>query len=126
MLGKIVVSFIVLSFILLISINIVSACEDGQRRLCGTDVGVCKHGISICKNGTWSECEGAKMPTSYKDICGNHLDDNCDGEVDEDCFPWVSLVLIGFGLLFISIGLYYMQKEKTSKDRIFSEGLGKD
>jgi len=77
----------------------------------------------VCRNGVWGECEKAKGPRE-NEICGNRLDDDCDGEVDEGCFPWVSLVLVGTGVLFIGIGLYYMQRDKG--ERILTEGLGKD
>ena len=99
-------------------------CEEGERRVCGTDIGVCESGRAVCKDGQWVECVGSKGPISENDVCGNGIDDNCNGEVDENCFPWVSFILVGLGILFIGIGLHYMQKEKG--ERIIRERLGKD
>ncbi len=45
--------------------------------------GICRTGIQICNNGQWSDCQNAIEPK--KEICGNKLDDDCDGDVDEDC-----------------------------------------
>lgn len=98
-------------------------CEEGVRRICGTEVGICEPGRSTCRDGKWSECEGGRGP-DYSDECGNGLDDDCDGETDENCFPWVSFVLVGGGLLFIGIGLIYIQHSKG--ERMVSEGLAKD
>lgn len=58
------------------------ACIDGDKRLCGSDVGECKKGIQICENGTWSECRGNVKPT--EEICNDNKDNDCDGKVDED------------------------------------------
>lgn len=99
-------------------------CNEGERRVCGTDTGVCETGRSICINGIWVDCEGGKGPDSLTEKCGNGLDDNCDGTIDEGCFPWFSMVLLGMGLLFIGIGLYYMQRGRG--ERVISEGLAKD
>jgi len=98
-------------------------CREGERRLCGSDVGVCEAGRSICKEGKWSECEDAVVPME-SEVCGNSLDDNCDGAIDENCFPWLSFVLVGMGMLFIGIGMYYMQRGKG--ERMLREGVGKD
>lgn len=99
-------------------------CEEGERRLCGTDTGVCETGRAVCKDGEWVECKGLRGPVSEADICGNGIDDNCNGEVDENCFPWLSFILVGLGIFFIGIGLYYMQKGQGG--RIISEDLAKD
>jgi len=99
------------------------ACREGDRRVCGSDVGVCEAGRSACKNGAWTACEGGRGPMP-NEVCGNSLDDDCDGAVDENCFPWLSLVLVGMGMLFIGIGLYYMQKGKG--ERMLREGVSKD
>lgn len=99
-------------------------CDEGERRRCGIDVGVCESGRAVCKEGEWVECVGSVGPIAEVDVCFNGIDDNCNGEVDENCFPWISLILVGIGILFIGIGLYYMQKEKG--ERIVSEGISKD
>ena len=61
-------------------------CTPGETRPCyegpsGTDgVGACKAGIATCvEDGTdWSECVGQVLPGP--EICGNGIDENCDGE----------------------------------------------
>ncbi|MBP5592454.1 hypothetical protein J6Y50_11465 [bacterium] len=61
-------------------------CTPGETRPCyegpsGTDgVGTCKAGIATCvEDGTdWSECVGQVLPGP--EICGNGIDENCDGE----------------------------------------------
>ncbi len=115
---------IVAFFLIMPVVSAQEGCEEGARRICGSDVGVCETGRSICKDGKWGECKDNKKPTSYKDECGNSLDDDCDGETDENCFPWVSLVLVGMGFLFIGLGLLYMQRGKG--EGMISEGLAKD
>ncbi len=99
------------------------ACSEGERRVCGSNVGVCEAGRSTCKDGVWGACEGGTGPMP-NEVCGNSLDDNCDGAVDEDCFPWLSLVLVGMGMLFIGIGLLYIQKGKG--ERMLRERVSKD
>lgn len=60
-------------------------CCPGATAACGTSVGVCKPGVAICQpNGVLGACEGAVEP-SPKEICGNGLDDDCNGLVDEGC-----------------------------------------
>ena len=61
-------------------------CTPGETRPCyegpsGTqDVGICKSGVATCvEDGTdWSECIGQVLP--LPEICGNGIDENCDGE----------------------------------------------
>jgi hypothetical protein len=98
-------------------------CKEGDRRVCGSDIGICESGRATCKEGNWTGCEGSKGPEP-KEICYNNLDDDCNGETDENCFPWVSLILVGTGMLFIGIGLSYMQHGKG--ERMLRERVGKD
>ena len=65
------------------------ACtKDNQKQSCylgaeGTqDLGVCKAGTRMCKDSGvgWGPCLGAVLPAP--EICGNGLDENCDGIVD--------------------------------------------
>lgn len=67
------------------------ACRTGDSRACYTgpfgtrDEGICASGFERCISGQWTgECVGEVGPESG-DICGNGLDDNCDGAVDETC-----------------------------------------
>ncbi|UCC91325.1 MAG: hypothetical protein JSV39_03350 [Candidatus Aenigmatarchaeota archaeon] len=106
------------------SANAQEVCGEWERKVCGTDVGVCRSGRSICRNGVWEECEGDVGPASEDEICWNGLDDNCDGGVDEGCLTWLSFILVGLGILFVIIGIYYMHKGKG--ERIVTEGIGKD
>lgn len=99
------------------------ACKEGGRRMCGIDTGICEPGRSTCRDGVWSACDGGIGPKD-SETCGNSLDDNCDGAIDENCFPWTSFVLIGMGMLFLGIGMIYMQKNKG--ERMLSEGVSKD
>ena len=56
----------------------------GQQ--CGiTDVGICEFGVTTCNSTDGSlNCTGAVFPAPME-ICGNGLDDNCNGVVDEGC-----------------------------------------
>lgn len=62
--------------------------DNGQAltRLCytgpqGTDKNApCKAGLQHCRDGRWSNCEGEVLPK--EENCGNKIDDNCDGIVD--------------------------------------------
>ena len=66
------------------------ACSPGETRSCyggpmGTaGVGICKEGTQSCDSGGtgWSTCTGQVMPSA--EVCGNSLDDNCDGTADEN------------------------------------------
>ena len=53
-------------------------------RQCGvSEIGVCTLGNERCVNGVWSGCTAI---TPRDEICGNGLDDNCNGQTDEGCF----------------------------------------
>ncbi|MCD4705650.1 VWA domain-containing protein, partial [bacterium] len=63
-------------------------CEDGETRNCysGADgtvgFGVCVAGIQTCVEGVWAEeCVGEITPTD--EICGNEIDEDCDGNIQE-------------------------------------------
>ncbi|MBN1543860.1 putative metal-binding motif-containing protein [Candidatus Woesearchaeota archaeon] len=58
-------------------------CVDGESKQCGTDVGICGFGSQLCVSGSWAACTGGISPVA--EVCGNALDDNCDGNVDELC-----------------------------------------
>ena len=55
--------------------------EDGEGLSLG--VGVCAAGSSTCRDGIWGPCEGQILP--LPEACGNAEDDDCDGQVDEQC-----------------------------------------
>jgi hypothetical protein len=64
-------------------------CNPGDARACydgpaGTEgVGPCMGGNQSCNSGgTWDACSGEVLPKG--EVCGNHIDDNCNGMVDED------------------------------------------
>ena len=73
--------------------NVGCACHGGASQPCypGNPAdrgrGACAAGTQFCGGagelGTWGECEGAVLPTP--EICGNGIDDDCNGEVDEGC-----------------------------------------
>lgn len=48
---------------------------------CGSDVGACVSGTRVCDGGV-GLCDG--MVRGRDEICGNTIDDDCDGLVDED------------------------------------------
>jgi len=49
-------------------------------------VGACKAGAKFCFNGSLTTCLGEFLPKP-KEVCGNQLDDNCNGYLEETC-PW--------------------------------------
>lgn len=62
--------------------------KDNEKQDCylgqpGTDgVGTCHAGVRMCKDSGqgWNPCQGQVLPAP--DACGNGLDDDCDGTVD--------------------------------------------
>ena len=62
----------------------ISCCRTGETRSCGQYVGLCTQGNQVCANGQWGACSGTG-PDERGDICGDHLDNDCDIAVDEDC-----------------------------------------
>jgi hypothetical protein len=68
---------------------VAQSCTPGDSRACydGADgtqgVGPCVGGMQTCgSDGYWSSCDGEVIPTGEK--CGNSIDDNCNGMVDEN------------------------------------------
>lgn len=57
------------------------ACYAGPPETRG--VGECKDGMRSCQGEDWGACEGSVLPVG--EICGDGLDNDCDGSVDEDC-----------------------------------------
>jgi hypothetical protein len=55
-------------------------CKDGDRKVCGSDVGTCSPGYQICIKGDWSRCLDTTDPS--EEVC-NGKDDNCNGVIDD-------------------------------------------
>lgn len=56
-------------------------CTEGATTPCGTDVGICRSGVTTCVLGRWATCEGAIDPVV--EVCGNALDEDCNGLTDD-------------------------------------------
>jgi hypothetical protein len=57
--------------------------DETLERQCGsTDVGACQYGTEFCYYGVWQGCNAISPKT---EVCGNGLDDDCDGVVDDGC-----------------------------------------
>ena len=66
-------------------------CNPGDKKPCSSEgnnigVGICKAGYTLCgADGTWgSECIG-EVKAESNEICGDGLDNDCNGSVDEGC-----------------------------------------
>ncbi|MBX7192607.1 MAG: hypothetical protein K1X94_11145 [Sandaracinaceae bacterium] len=58
-------------------------CDPEATRDCRVELtaGPCEAGTQVCRNGTWSTCEGAIAPVA--EVCNDGIDNDCDGEVDD-------------------------------------------
>ncbi len=57
------------------------ACYDGPD---GTDgVAACQAGERVCAGGAFGACQGQVVPRA--EVCGDGVDDDCDGAADEGC-----------------------------------------
>jgi len=58
-------------------------CSEGQTRTCSVSaLGACSSGDQDCENGNWGECAPANPS---EEVCGDRLDNDCDGSIDEGC-----------------------------------------
>ena len=64
-----------------------SVCVDGSKKKCDTGKkGICAEGWRTCSGGDWEDdCPEIISPGDYAETCGNYLDDDCDGVVDNGC-----------------------------------------
>ena len=56
-------------------------CYGGPPSTLG--VGVCKGGARDCVGGAWGTCAGQVLPSA--EVCGDGLDNDCDGIIDNGC-----------------------------------------
>jgi hypothetical protein len=57
-------------------------CVGNESRSCGDhNMGECRIGTQMCRNGNWSDCTGKKDPTP--ELC-NGKDDDCNGMLDDN------------------------------------------
>jgi hypothetical protein len=54
-------------------------CSEGEEQPCQTECGT---GTEYCRGGVWRGCTA---PMARLEICGDNVDNDCDGSTDEDC-----------------------------------------
>jgi hypothetical protein len=55
-------------------------CKSGDIRDCGSNIGRCRAGYSVCANKHWGNCTNEIPPET--ESC-NRVDDDCDGVIDD-------------------------------------------
>jgi hypothetical protein len=63
--------------------GIQEGCYEGTLGTQG--MGTCVGGIRTCTTGDWGACVGQVV--DVEEICGNPLDDDCDGAINDGCLP---------------------------------------
>jgi hypothetical protein len=103
--------FIALLVVLTISSQVIGQplagimpCRDGETRPCGSSVGICEKGVTTCSQKLWGDCEGGVK--AGDEDCGDGLDNDCNGLVDDCGFNTVSIILIGSGCMLLLVALF--------------------
>jgi len=60
-------------------------CYTAPSGVSTLNVGTCRSGTRICAGGVFGTCTGEVKPVT--EICGDRIDNNCNGSVDEGCAP---------------------------------------
>jgi MYXO-CTERM domain-containing protein len=66
-----------------------SCTNKRAAQACTVGVGMCqKTGVYVCKtDGSGSQCSVTPGLPAPAEVCGNNVDDNCNGAIDEGCQP---------------------------------------
>jgi PKD repeat protein len=83
-----------------------SCCTTGDTRPCVNMKGACAKGTQKCEAGSWGSC--SIQPRT--EICGNNVDDDCDGKIDEsECVAasgeeslWIVVAGVGAAIIIIT------------------------
>jgi hypothetical protein len=93
----------------------------GQR--CVVGQGVCqREGVYVCAgDGAGVECDAEEVAPGPVDLCGNGLDDDCDGQVDEGYAGLGDLCSVGMGACR-AVGVRVCAQDQTSTACSAQEG----